>query len=108
MATKRFAYIWEYRIEPSRRSEYLAAYKPDGEWAALFSSDPSYIETVFLQDDEDENRFVTIDYWKSRADRDAFRKRHSGEFHSLDKRCEAFTIEERFLGDFVEVVEIDG
>jgi heme-degrading monooxygenase HmoA len=105
MASKRFAYIWRYKIEPSRRPAFLAAYNPNGEWAQLFSRDPSYIETVLLQDDEDRDRYVTIDYWKSKADRDSFRERNSIEFESLDSRCEAFTKEEQFFGDFLEVGE---
>ena len=103
MASERFAYIWQYTIEPTRRSDFLAAYKPRGNWALLFSRDPSYLETVLLQDDEDENRYVTIDYWKSKADRDFFRERFSVEFDSLDSKCEAFTREEQFLGDFLEI-----
>jgi hypothetical protein len=92
-------------IEPRCRPAFLAAYKPSGEWAQLFSLDPSYIETILLQDDEDEDRYVTIDYWKSKADRDSFRQRYSVEFDSLDNRCEAFTREEQFLGDLIEIVE---
>jgi heme-degrading monooxygenase HmoA len=103
MASERFAYIWRYTIEPTRRPAFLAAYNPKGEWAQLFSRDPSYIETVLLQDDEDKERYVTIDYWKSKADRDFFRERNSVEFDSLDSRCEAFTKEEQFFGDFLEV-----
>lgn len=105
MVPNRFAYIWQYAIEPTHRAAYLEAYKPDGEWAELFSRDPAYIGTVLLQDDEDEDRYVTIDYWNSKADRDAFRRRFSNEFESLDSRCEAFTKEEQFLGDFVSYGE---
>lgn len=105
MASRRFAYIWRYTIEPARRSDFLAAYKPTGKWTRLFSRDPSYIETVLLQDDEDENQYVTIDYWESRAGRDAFRQRFSDEFEKLDRTCEDFTRIERFIGDFVEVTD---
>ena len=108
MSSKRFAYIWQYTIEPMHRSAYLAAYKPGGEWAQLFSHDPSYIETVLLQDDGNEDRYATIDYWRSRADRDSFRERHSVAFDRLDSKCEAFTRDEQFLGDFIEIVESDG
>lgn len=103
MASERFAYIWRYTIDPRRRSEFLAAYDPRGEWAQLFSRDPSYIETVLLHDGEDENRYVTIDFWKTKVDRDSFRNRFSAEFDGLDHRCEAFTYEEQFLGDYFEV-----
>ncbi|NIN61300.1 MAG: hypothetical protein GTN55_02730 [Gammaproteobacteria bacterium] len=104
MTSERFAYIWQYTIDPTFREAFLAAYQPNGEWARLFSRDPSYIVTVLLQDDADEDRYVTIDYWKSKADRDAFRNRFSVEFDNLDSRCETFTLEEQFLGDFIEIV----
>lgn len=104
MASERFAYVWQYMIDPSRRSEFLAAYKPGGEWAQLFSLDPSYIETLLLHDVEDENRFVTIDFWTSKADRDSFRKQFSPEFDALDSRCETFTKDEQFLGDYLLVI----
>ena len=108
MAYRRFAYIWQYTIEPTSRPAFLDAYEAKGEWARLFSHDPSYIETVLLQDEEDENRYVTIDYWKSKSDRDSFREKYSVEFDSLDTRCEEFTTEEEFLGDFLEIGEASG
>ena len=106
MTSERFAYIWQYTIDPAFREPFLAAYQPNGEWARLFARDPSYLVTVLLQDDADENRYVTIDYWKSKADRDSFRQRYSVEFADLDERCEAFTKNEQFLGDFLELDQI--
>lgn len=106
MASELFAYIWSYEIEPTCRQAFLEAYKPGGEWTRLFSRDPSYVRTALFHDVEDENRFVTIDYWKSKADRDSFQERYSAEFDSLDKRCEALTRDEQFLGDFVNIGEI--
>ena len=103
MAAKRFAYIWQYQINPAHKSDFLAAYGPKGEWAELFSRDPSYLGTRLLRDIEDENRYVTIDYWVSRSDRDSFRKRYAAEFSELDSRCEEFTQNEQFVGDYVEV-----
>lgn len=103
MASERFAYIWQYTIKQAHKQAFLAAYEPKGDWARLFSRDPAYIETVLLGDDQDENRYVTIDFWRSKADRDAFRARYSVEFDELDSRCEEFTEEEQFLGDLHEI-----
>ena len=103
MASERFAYIWRYKIDPARRSAFLAAYNCNGEWVQLFSRDSSFIETILIQDVEDENRYVAIDFWKSRADRDSFRERFSTEFDDLDSRCESFTEEEKLLGDYIEL-----
>ncbi len=103
MTSERFAYVWRYTIDPDHRSAFLAAYNPTGEWAQLFSSDPSYLGTSLLEDVDHQDRYVTIDYWKAKADRDAFRERYADEFNKLDSRCEAFTREEEFFGDYLEV-----
>ena len=103
MSTARFVYAWQYRIDPDCRKEFLAAYGPGGDWVRLFSSDPAYLGTRLLRDVDDDCRYLTIDYWKSKTDRDAFRARHAGEFAALDRRCETFTREETLLGDFEEI-----
>lgn len=104
MAQERFAYVWRYEVDPELRREFLAAYNPAGEWVQLFSRDPAYIETKLLQDVDDDNVFVTIDYWKSKAQRDLFRERFARAFDSLDNKCETFTRHEQFLGDYTEVL----
>jgi len=103
MASARFAYCWRYTINPSRRPEFLAAYGPGGEWTRLFSHDSSYLRTVLLQDVADENQYMTVDFWESRAARDSFRDRYRDAFEQLDSKCEAFTVEEHFLGDYLEI-----
>lgn len=95
-----FTYIWEYIINEDRREEFLRYYQPEGVWAIFFKKGEGYIRTELLEDAENSRRFLTIDYWKSRADRDAFRKKHAQEFEMIDKTCESFTRSERFLGDF--------
>jgi len=104
MTASRFAYIWAYAIDPRHRADFLAAYHPGGEWARLFRSDPAYLGTRLVQDAADPDRYLTIDYWSSQDARDAFRMRHRADFDALDQRCEAFTLDETFVGDFVEVV----
>ena len=97
----RFAYVWQYVINPARRDEFLAAYASDGTWVQLFERDSNYLGTVLLCDADNENRFVTIDYWSSRDARDHFRKVHAADFASLDESCAAYTVTEEFLGDFM-------
>ena len=99
----RFAYVWQYVINPTRRDKFLAAYGSDGAWVQLFSRDSNYLGTVLLCDADSENRFVTIDYWSSRDARDHFRKVHAADFSSLDQSCAAYTVTEEFMGDFMIV-----
>ena len=101
--TQPFVYIWTYRIAPEHRAAFLAAYNPSGEWAQLFSRDRAYLHTQLLQDADDANRYVTLDFWTTQAARDAFRKQYADEFEALDGRCENYTIDETFLGDFTNL-----
>lgn len=103
MTTGRFAYIWQYEVDPQFEAEFLGAYGVNGEWVKLFSRDSAYLGTKLLRDSGCEGRYATIDWWRSKRDRDLFRERYSVEFNELDERCEKFTLDERFVGDFSEV-----
>ena len=100
MKSHRFVYVWRYVVDSGRRSEFHDNYGPNGTWARLFSRESGYIRTELMRDDNDENVYLTVDYWVSKADRDLFRKRYAREFDELDSACEAFTLEEEFIGDF--------
>ena len=104
MPGERFDYVWQYTVDEANRRSFLNAYDANGDWVSLFSKDEAYIKTVLLHDADNENRYMTIDYWTSRNTRDAFRKKYHAEFLALDKACEAFTSSEEFLGDFFEQV----
>jgi len=101
MSPDQFSYIWEYTVEPTRKSEFLDAYRTDGDWARLMSRHPGYLGTKLLEDVDNDIRFVTVDYWTSKSDRDAFREQFKVEFDRLDHDCEEFTLSETFLGDFL-------
>lgn len=95
-----FAYIWEYIIRGDKREDFLRYYEPEGVWADFFQKGEGHIRIELLKDAENPQRFITIDYWKSQADRDAFREKYAPEFEMIDKTCESFPRSERFWGDF--------
>lgn len=95
-----FAYIWEFFVDENNREKFLRYYGPNGDWVALFRNGQGYIESELLEDQENPQRFLTIDYWESKADRDAFRRRYAREFEMLDQACEAFTRTEKLIGEF--------
>ncbi len=103
MESEPFTYVWHYTIDLKRQIEFLDAYRSDGEWAQFFSRDPAYIRTELFHDSNRSDRYMTVDYWMSKKARDAFREKFSAEFSVLDKKCEEFTLSERFVGDFVVV-----
>ena len=105
MKTKRFAYVWQYTVDPQYRAKVFAAYRPDGDWAKLFLRDPEYIETKLFQECDHSDRFMTVDYWASKSARDSFRERFAVEFREIDERCENYTLDETLIGDYFIIGE---
>ena len=103
MESEKFAYIWQFTVDDQHKVEFLAAYDATGTWAQLFLKDDTDLGTELLVDESDPSRYVTIDYWTSKAARDDFRKRFRTEFEELDRKCEEFTSVETLIGDFVIV-----
>jgi len=100
MTKKGFVYIWEYIVREGCLSEFEKIYGPEGDWVQLFKKAKGYIATDLHQDISNANRFITIDSWNTKEDRDDFRKKYSNEFELLDEHCESFTEREKLIGDF--------
>ena len=100
MASPVFTYMWEYDVKNEHQDAFEHAYGPEGEWVRFFSNSNAYLSTELHRDIERPNRFITVDYWTSKAARDNFQKRYESEFHKIDKACEAFTVSEKLIGEF--------
>jgi quinol monooxygenase YgiN len=74
---KQFLYLWEYLVKEDCIDRFKQYYAADGEWVKLFKKAPGFISTELIRDLEFPNRFITIDNWKSRKDRDNFRSQFS-------------------------------
>jgi heme-degrading monooxygenase HmoA len=98
-----FVYVWEYDVRAGHECDFLAAYGPLGDWVALFRDAPGYVGTDLLRDRAKPLRFVTIDRWRDESDFRAFRLRAAAAFDAIDRRCEAYTLRERALGDFTTI-----
>lgn len=95
-----FAYVWHYHVTESKVAEFEAAYGPDGAWARLFREYPGYLRTELLRDRENPHRYVTVDYWRSRRDYQAFRRAAATDFDRIDRACSELTLAEDHFGDF--------
>lgn len=100
-----YMYAWEYQVRADRLTEFILAYRSNGEWVALFRRAKGYIGTELYRDREDPFRFVTIDRWVSVEAWQTFRAEFSEEFERLDARCEEYTDAETMIGTFSSVVE---
>lgn len=100
MTIKGFVYIWEYIVKEECLEEFKRIYGPAGDWVQLFRKADGYNTTGLLQDISDPNRFISVDFWNTKNDRDNFQNKFSREFEVLDKYCESLTKREKLIGDF--------
>ena len=102
--TRRYVYVWEFKVLPEREQEFLAAYGSSGAWSLLFRKAAGYVETLLLQDLAVPARFLTIDRWSSQSARDAFLVEFREEYEALDRACESLTQYESSLGSYWEFI----
>jgi heme-degrading monooxygenase HmoA len=95
-----YVVIWEFRAKPGFEKEFEQAYGPEGEWAQFFTRGDGFIKTDLLHDFEHSGRYLTLDYWRSQAEFEAFREQRRDEYETIDRRCVAFTEHEARVGSF--------
>ncbi len=103
MTKGKFVYVWEYIVEDAHRTEFEKVYGAEGDWVRLFQRAKGYITTDLHRDISNKNRFITVDTWQTKEDRDQFQRDFSREFESLDKQCERLTKRENWIGDFEQI-----
>jgi heme-degrading monooxygenase HmoA len=96
----RLVIIWEFRIRPRLSKQFEAVYGAKGAWARLFRRDKGYLRTELLRHPQLASRYYTLDFWKTRAAYESFKKRHASEYKNLDQQCKALTLDESLVGYF--------
>ena len=95
-----FTALWKFHVKPESISTFEKIYSPDGAWAQLFRQSPDYLGTELLRDLDHPGCYLTLDRWISREALQRFKQNHHAGYAALDKKCEALTESEVFLGDF--------
>jgi heme-degrading monooxygenase HmoA len=93
-----FIVIWEFEVRTNLAREFEELYGSNGGWAQLFRKSTGYLKTDLLRDTLIQNRYITIDYWKSQSDYEEFKLAFGVEYRQLDDQAERLTIAERFIG----------
>lgn len=92
------ATIWRFRVRDVSIAAFEHAYAADGDWAQLFTRAPGYIGTELLKLHGEPGSYLTIDRWSTEADFYAAKRILEADYTALDRRCEAYTSEETWLG----------
>jgi hypothetical protein len=95
-----FAYMWEFTVKAEHKMTFEELYNPGGKWTELFKKANGYIRSELLHDSLDSSKYITIDYWNSSVDRGKFTLEFSDAYKALDSQCGAFTLKERYIGEF--------
>lgn len=90
------ATLWRFRVPPTERPAFEQAYGADGDWARLFARADGYAGTELLR--QDDGAYLTIDRWCSLADYERAKTTLADDYAALDRRCEAYTSDETWLG----------
>ncbi len=95
-----YVILWEYVVRPGKAKAFAQAYGPDGAWAELFGRADGFLGVELLQQEDEPDRYLTIDRWRSRADFEAFKARFEADYHRLDEAFAELTVEEDRIGAF--------
>jgi len=93
--------VWEFRARRGREREFEKVYGTEGDWARYFKPAKGYRGTQLFRDRHVKRRYLTLDFWVSRAAFEWFRRRHLEEYKALDLRCESLSEREGKLGTFL-------
>jgi heme-degrading monooxygenase HmoA len=95
--------VWTFRPRPGRAADFEREYGPAGSWAALFRDAPGYLGTDLLRAANGSDQYLTVDRWESSAAYEAFLVARRTEYEAMDHACEALTVSEERVGDFVRI-----
>jgi heme-degrading monooxygenase HmoA len=95
-----FVVVWEFRIRATKRRAFERAYGPDGDWAMFFQKGKGYLGTELIRDEQDADRYLTLDFWKSQKHYERFKRQNRKIYQLIDQRCESLTANESEIGQF--------
>src|SRR2546423_7925812 len=101
-----YVVAWAFQVAAKLRDEFEKAYGPNGDWVGLFRSAEGYLKTELHCDPENAGRYITLDFWRSHAQYEAFKEQAKSAYQDIDLKCERLTQDERLLGEFSSVAAV--
>lgn len=101
-----FIVAWAFQVKPEQRRDFEYAYGPNGDWVRLFRTGDGYLRTELHRDSEKPGRYITLDFWRSSEQYEAFREQAKSAYQEIDRRCERLTESEELLGTFPDVTSL--
>jgi hypothetical protein len=97
--------VWEFVVKEEARSQFELAYGPGGAWSKLFAGCPGFRGTTLLRDTKNPQRYLTIDFWDTLAQREQMLAERKAEYSSLDTAFADWTESKTEVGIFRVLAE---
>lgn len=95
-----YVIVWEFKPKAGAEERFERAYGAQGVWASFFATGKGFVATELNRDLKDPRRYLTLDFWTTKAAYDDFRAANSERYQSIDRLCEDLTAEEKLIGYF--------
>lgn len=103
LAENTYVRIWEFQAHSGREHEFEILYGPQGGWVHLFQKSKAFLRSELYRDTEISGRYVTVDYFVSQSDFEAFLREFRQAYDALDRLGEALCASEKPIGSFANV-----
>jgi heme-degrading monooxygenase HmoA len=90
--------LWRFEVSPETETQFVAAYRADGDWARLFATEPGFIRTELWRDGD--GIYLTADHWESVEAFERFQAGQGEAYRQLDAQLEGIAGIETFVGAF--------
>ena len=97
--------VWEFVVKEESRGQFELAYGPGGAWSNLFARCPGFRGTTLLRDTKDPRRYLTIDFWDTRAQREQELAERKAVYSNLEAAFAEWTESKAEVGIFSVLAE---
>jgi quinol monooxygenase YgiN len=80
------AIVWQFDVKPGLNEAFEQFYGVDGDWTAANRHSRSYLGTSFLRDQNNDARYLVIEYWSEMVVYEQHKTYRQAERAALDVR----------------------
>jgi len=97
--------VWEFVVKEEARGQFELAYGPGGAWSKLFARCPGFRGTTLLRDTKNPQRYLTIEFWDTGAQREQMLAERKADYSNLDAAFADWTESKTEVGIFRVLAE---
>ena len=94
------AILWRFTVKNGHETEFEQLFGTDGEWNVMNRQTRSFLGSSFLRDQNQESRYILIEYWSEMVVSEQHRTYRSDAIGSIEERRDALVESVEPLGIF--------